>query len=497
MCVDASGHVAPSRQDIAVVGTGIAGMTVAFMLGDTHNVTVYETAASPGMDAQSLSLDDGAKVGPRVDVPIRSFSPHYYPNLLALYQSIGVPLQLVNYCTSLFHLGGPCQFQWVNLSVGNYTVPYTNPFTAWRLLSEFVYFQFRCWWWCDHPSLREITFEEFVKQVRVSDGFYEDFLLSVCSVTLSCKVDTVREYPADIVVGFFGKRQTTLLTSWLRVKDGACTICEKLLAKVPQSRRLYNTRVTQVAQVGEKVSVTTQDGPARLFDKVVVATEATHALQMLGQATPDESAILGKFQYEKSTAFVHQDEALMPPLQRDWRTMNLILPPVDGYEQRPVKSENLNKACVNVWMNNLVDVPQGLGNVFQTWNPLVEPKPDSVMARASFQRAVHTVESANTIDRLQDIQGSRGVYFCGSYASRGMTLLEQSVISSLHVADALGCASPWDTASPPPVRLDVGADQDEAKTFASKTPFILAAALAAAPAAVFVARRWGWLATHE
>ena len=480
MCV---GNAPAQREQVAVIGTGIAGMTTAYALAEKYDVTVYETATSPGMDAHSLSLTPAAtdtSKGPRVDVPIRSFSPHYYPNLLALYSKIGLDLQCVNYCTSLYQLGGPTQFQWVNLNFGKYTVPFTNPFKTWRFLSQFLSFQMRCWRWCGDASLKDITFDEFMKAAWVGEAFYEDFILPVCSVTLSCTTETVKQYPADIVVAFFGKERTTLFTSWLRVRDGACTICEKLLSAIPTERRLYGAKVTEVKPTTDnKVTVSTTTSSLQ-YDKVVIATEAMYALGMLGDATPAETDILGKFQYEKSCAFVHRDDALMPATRSHWRTMNLILPPVEGYNERAMKEENLNKSCVNVWMNNLVDVPQSMGNVFQTWNPIVEPKDDLILVKANFQRAIHTVESAHTIERLPEIQGQRGIYFCGSYASRGMTLLEQSVISSLNVADALGVTPFWDIKSPPKATFKL--EEEEEDSFASKTPFVLGLALLTLPA---------------
>eukprot|EP00754_Rhynchopus_humris_P049359 Rhum_TRINITY_DN8350_c1_g1::Rhum_TRINITY_DN8350_c1_g1_i1::g.27491::m.27491 len=436
------------RQKVAVVGTGIAGMTAAYLLADKYDVSVYEAAESPGMDAQSLSLDgESTEIGPRVDVPIRSFSPHYYPNLLALYRKIGIPLQTVNYCQSLSDIRGLCIFQYMNISLGGYTVPFTNPFTQGAMLLEFLRFQWRCWRRHGDPALERMTFEEFVKEVSVSDSFYESFLLCICSNMLSCKIDTVRGYPADILVAFFGKNQTTLLTSWLRARDGAFEVCDKLLHDIPASSRFFGKKVGAISGADEsgRVTVTTSDGVVRAYDKVVVATEAHHALGMLDNVTTEEKSILGSFRYESSTACVHRDANMMPVNKSDWRTMNSFVP----VRARATSEEKHTMASVSVWMNRLVDVPPSLGDVFQTWNPLVEPEEGTVLSRASFQRAVHDLESAANIARLPHIQGSRGVYYCGSYAARGMTLLEQAVVSSLRVTTALGCPPPWNPEQPP------------------------------------------------
>ncbi|KAJ9444160.1 amine oxidase [Diplonema papillatum] len=438
-------HAADRREEVAVIGSGISGLTAAYLLSKKYNVSVFEAAGSPGMDAQSLSLGTG---GVRVDVPIRSFSAHYYPNLLALYRLISIHLQPVNYCQSISDVGGDrCLFDYDNICVAGLNIPYTNPFKNWSILKDFLQFQLGCWWHLGESRLESITFETYVTGLNLGETFAHKFLYPMCSNMLSCKIDTVRRYPADILVEFFGTRHTTLLAGWLRVQEGASVVCDRLLAPVPETRRYYGKKVTRVgsSRTGDgSTEVVTEDGEVRSFSRVVVATEAVHALQMLGgDATAAEREILSSFRYEHSTACVHTDKAMMPLDRVQWRTMNSFHPPKDGYNLRSPRPERYEMASVSVWMNKLVDVPRTMGDVFQTWNPLVDPDPAQIIAKATFQRAVHTVHSAACVDRLSEIQGKRNIWFCGSYATRGMTLLEQAVVSSLHVCSELSCPPPW------------------------------------------------------
>eukprot|EP01063_Lacrimia_lanifica_P018090 TRINITY_DN25048_c0_g1_i1.p1 TRINITY_DN25048_c0_g1~~TRINITY_DN25048_c0_g1_i1.p1 ORF type:complete len:493 (+),score=129.61 TRINITY_DN25048_c0_g1_i1:61-1479(+) len=434
---------------VAVIGSGISGMSCAYLLGAKYEVTVYEAASTPGMDAQSMSL--GGTEGPRIDVPIRSFSPHYYPNLLKLYGELGLKLRTVNYEQSLSEMGGGTVFKYGNMTIGGYTIPFlTNPLAHGKMVLQFLWFQWRCWWHVGSPALDDITFHEFVHQSQVDSFFYEEFLLRILSVICSCRIETIKNYPAGILVEFFGKNQTTLFTKWLRVDAGAFQVCEKLLAKVPTPRRLFGRKVMCVASSpdGDTVRVTADDGETRGFDHVVIATEADRALTLLDAPTPEEKSILGSFKYEYSTACVHSDAELMPGERAAWRTMNCFIPKSASLAS-PAPGTDPGMASLSVWMNNLVDVPAHMGDVFQTWNPIVSPEPSKVLRHASFQRAVHSIASSKNIDVLPMIQGTRKIHYCGSYAARGITLLEQAVVSAFRVTSSLGCPPSWEYDAPP------------------------------------------------
>ena len=423
---------AEDRKRVAVIGTGVAGMSAAYFLSDKYDVSVYEAAGSPGMDASSIELNGGV----RVDVPIRSFSTHYYPNLVALYRHIGIPLQKVDYCQSLSHVDGETVFDYKNISIWSLKVPLTNPIKHGAMAIQFLAFQLRCWWYAGDKRLSKMLFIEYLEEASYSQTF-TSFLLNICSNMLSCSFGTVRTYPADILVEFFGIRHTTLLTGWLRAESGAKEICERLLAKVPKEKQYYNTFVKQI-EVNKQQDETTVIVDGKEYDIVVVATEANQAVKFLSNSSnpslEQATDVLKHFKYEKSCACVHSDPGLMPRNRSMWRTMNNLIP----------QNQTGNRmSSVTVWMNQLVDVPKGMGDVFQTWNPHVRPSPSHILSEATFSRAVHTIKSADTLSALAAIQGNSNIYFCGSYASRGMTLLEQAVSSSLLVATTLGCPPPF------------------------------------------------------
>eukprot|EP01062_Namystynia_karyoxenos_P003503 TRINITY_DN11256_c0_g1_i1.p1 TRINITY_DN11256_c0_g1~~TRINITY_DN11256_c0_g1_i1.p1 ORF type:complete len:533 (+),score=156.64 TRINITY_DN11256_c0_g1_i1:106-1599(+) len=450
---------AERRLSVAVVGTGISGLTAAYLLSRKHSVdAVFEAHPIAGMDSQSVTVA-GKDGGPRVDVPVRSFSPHYYPSLVALYRHLGLALQRVDYSSSMSRLGGESLFVYSNLKLGPYTLPFVVPCTrSWRIAREWVYFQGRCWWHRRLHGLQQKTFDQWCREGGHSHMFYEEWLLPICSSMLSCSIDTVRQYPADILVEFFSVRQSTFFTSWFRVETGTADVCARLLSEVPAERQHFNTRISRIAPCrgGSRVQVTAADGRSWEFDHVIVATEAAHVLAILGDPSAEEQEVFRKFRYEPSHAVIHTDAALMPRRRAEWRTMNSFLPPTDGRDQEEFGDGSTRERCpgrygmstVTVWVNTLIDVPPELGNVFQTWNPHLEPDPETVLHKAQFLRAVHDRSSSDALERLHSIQGQRRVWFCGSYASRGMTLLEQACVSAIRVSEAFGVPPPWQAERP-------------------------------------------------
>eukprot|EP01065_Artemidia_motanka_P026857 TRINITY_DN32092_c0_g1_i1.p1 TRINITY_DN32092_c0_g1~~TRINITY_DN32092_c0_g1_i1.p1 ORF type:complete len:516 (+),score=161.14 TRINITY_DN32092_c0_g1_i1:59-1549(+) len=464
-CRDPSLEPGSGRKSIGVIGTGISGLTAAYLLSRKHSIDgVFETHPIPGMDSQSVTV--GKEGGSRVDVPVRSFSPHYYPSLVAMYRHLQLDLQCVDYSSSMCRLGGESLFVYRNVKVGGYTLPWVTPCTSsWAIAKEWVYFQIRCWWHKRLSGLRGITFEAWCRGGNHSYQFYEEWLLPICSSMLSCSIDTVRNYPADILVEFFSTRQSTFFTSWFRVATGTADVCERLLSSVPKEKRFFSTRVKSITNCdgGRRVKVEAEDGRTWVFDDVIVATEAAHILGMLPDATQKERETFGAFRYEKSHAVIHTDPALMPRRRSEWRTMNSFVPPKDGDgspdevlpdgSTRQRHPERYHMSTVSVWVNTLIDVPPDLGDVFQTWNPHLDPAPETVLHRANFLRAVHSDRSVAALDSLRELQGSRRVWFCGSYASRGMTLLEQACVSAVKVAEAFGCPPPWKVEEQPLISL--------------------------------------------
>lgn len=417
---------------VAVVGSGIAGLSAAWLLSSEHEVTVFEKSERLGMDAHSLDIErpDGLA---RVDVPLRVFFDGFYPNLTAMYRQLGIEFAPVNYSASFGVLGEQTYFRYDNYRIGRYTVPFLKGRrslnrTALRIgLDNLRFFRQMA------PALArgigdDVTLEDYLKRHDYSQAFAEGFLYPAFSGICTCSHDSIKAYPARVVLEYLNSG--LLLSSVQRVTRGTQEVVDRLARKVSQVQ--VGAEITDVHQTASGVSVRTADADMT-FDHVVMATQANQTARILKRASADEREVLGAFRYEPNRVVVHTDERLAPPGgAARWAPVNFLL------------ADRTSTPMATIWLNAIQALP-GRGPVFQSWNPLIEPDPGSVLGEARFERPVVNAGSLGGLKKLAALhdQPDRRIWLCGSYASHGIPLLESATTSALSVAERLGCRRPW------------------------------------------------------
>lgn len=417
---------------IAVVGSGIAGLTAAWLLGTRHEVTLFERSGRLGMDAHSLDIERPGGLA-RVDVPLRVFFDGFYPNLTALYRELGIEFGPVNYSASFGVLGEQTFFRYDNYKFGRYTVPFLKGRrslnrTALRIgLDNLRFFRQLA------SSLAEgladdVTLEDYLTQQKFSKAFAEGFLYPAFSGICTCSHDTIKAYPARVVLEYLNTG--LLLSSVQRVTQGTQEVVARLAQHVHEVQ--LNAEITDVypAEAGVVVCTATT---SRNFDHVVMATQANQTARILRHATAEERGVLSAFRYEPNRVLVHTDARLAPQGgAAQWAPVNFLL------------NDRTSTPMATIWLNAIQSLPDS-GPVFQTWNPLIEPEPGTVLGEAHFERPVVSAKSLRGLETLLALhaQPCRRIWLCGSYASHGIPLLESAATSACAVAERLGCPRPW------------------------------------------------------
>lgn len=404
-----------ARNQVAVIGSGMAGLAAAWALQGDHDVTVFERHARPGMDALSVDI-----AGRRIDVPMRVVYEGYYPCLCRLYRDAGIELVPLEY-SGTFTDEGQTYLSYRNIRVGRHALPMLRGLRAvtgrtvplvWDALRFFrsVRSELR------NGAADGRTLVDYLRWRRYSQAFVEGFLVPVMAGICTCTLDAVRHYPATVVLGYFAAGLFSVPVS--RARHGVADVVSRLTAGV-QTLRL-GVAVESVLPGTDGVRVRA-GGAERRFDQVVIATQANHALGML-QASDAERAALSSFTYQSSEVVMHTDERLAPPDRRLWGPVNFILQ--SGHDM----------PMATIWMNT---VHPGLpGHLFQTWNPIVEPRADRVIHRVGVERPVVDAASQRGLAMIDALhtQPGRRVWFCGAYASPGVPLLESATASGLQAA---------------------------------------------------------------
>lgn len=412
---------------IAIIGSGIAGLCAAWAMARRHDVTLFEAHDRLGMDAHSLDVPDGRGGTLRVDVPLRVFHEGYYPTLTRIYREAAIPFTEIDSAASFTTADGRLVFQYGNVPIGRHRVPWItraglrDPRVV-ALAAEIGWFVL----WLSRERRRDdvregITFEQYLARSRWSRRLVERFLVPAVAGICTCSYETARGFPAQIVLDYLDSPRTH---SMLRATHGAQDVTERLTRQVADVRLAAPVERVEAADDGITVRAAGADAT---FDHVVFATQA-HRAARLAPVPDAERDVVAGFRYEKSRLVVHTDAALAPARRSWWSPVNYMLDPGAA---APMTTVLLSGLHPTEWTG-----PE----VFQTWNPYMDPAPGTALQDVTIDRAVVGAGNAAYVARLRQLheRAGRRVWFCGSYASDGMTLQEAAAASAMAVAEAIG-----------------------------------------------------------
>ncbi|MGQ0530654.1 MAG: NAD(P)-binding protein [Panacagrimonas sp.] len=417
------------RLNIAIIGTGIAGLSAAWFLGQRHRVSLYERGPQLGMDAHTAQVACGEGQSVDINVPMRVFFQDYCPTLTQIYQSLGVAYEPVQYSGSFSRFGGDTYFRYRNWWFGARSVSFLAGRSLWsaramRIGTEILRFMRRPS--SDipaEPSLDGISIEAYLQREGYSRSFAEDFLYPTFSGICTCSYEHIKAYPASIIRDYL---QSGLMGSRVnRLVHGTRDAASRMAANAETVH--YQLQLKSVMPVADGVQVSDGNGHQATYDHIVVATQANHALDLLQDANGREQQVLRKFTYEASKVVVHRDARLAPRQRSEWAPVNFLL------------SATQDKPMASIWLNSIHPQLKGRADLFETWNPYIEIPQDQILIEAGFERPLVTQESLQAIDQLAALhqESERRIWFCGSYARRGIPLLESAAASAKAIADRL------------------------------------------------------------
>lgn len=416
------------QMKIAVIGSGISGLAAAWYLGKDHHVTLCERGPNIGMDAHSVEIES-AQGNVYLNAPMRVFFEGYYPTLTQLYRDIGIAFEPVKYSGSFSQLNGDSFFHYRNHWLGALTLPFLTGRSlfsrqAWQIAFELLRF-LRLAKRNKNAADRSadtITLDNYLKQHGFSALFAERFLYPAFAGICTCSYDSLKNYPASMVLEYLDSDLT-----WSRVNrlsHGARDVAQRLSAGATEVRCNFN--LTRLTPTDQGVEITNCQGETEVYDHVIVATQANQARSLL-ESQSTEAKILERFQYEKSRLIIHTDEALAPSNKKDWAPVNFLL------------SDQHDKPMASIWMNQIYPQLNTHQPIFETWNPFQNVAADKILIDAQVERPVVSEDSLRAIQALEQIhqQPDRRIWFCGSYAHRGIPLLESAVASAKNIAERL------------------------------------------------------------
>lgn len=425
---------------IAIIGSGIAGLSAAWLLGRQHEVSLFERHKSPGMGAFNLDVPAMNGETVRIDLPIRAFNRCHYRNLVKFYQLMGVEMLRTDHAAAYSRPFDKAPFfAYHYIDIGERSIPRLAGLAqlslkSARIMADALRFLLTAKRHQRKGETKDQTIHAYLLSRKYSKSFREDVLLPSFAAIGTCSYEAIREYPADTIIDFLANGM--LFNGIWRAKAGADSAIAKMLEHC--SQQYCDSAVVSVRKrkndAGQTVvMVTDNKGREFQFDHVVMAVQANQVASILGDEEAESVACLKTIAYERSEVLVHSDTNLAPGYKRNSPP---VLFEIDDQHDKPMAS---------ICLNQLYPALENAQPLFQTWNPLREPHPESLIGRAFFERPAVTLESLASIKRLSELQRSTDnvIWYSGSYAKPGIPLLESALQSSMDIAVHLGVDIPW------------------------------------------------------
>ena len=432
----------PSPQKIAVIGSGITGLHAAYLLQKAgHAATLFEKLPKAGMAAHGVDFNGSNQSLYWGDVPSRMFNPLEWSELYQLYKDIGVETETVDPTQSFSTLSnGECQ-TYLNLKAAN--SPFANFSQIFRPKRLRTLLEAKRLFNIGRKSLKtgvanDLSFHSYLVQNKFSERFCREFLYpNLTSTVCTCTPEVLDNYPAALVLRLLDhithdKHHQERL---LKTRFGTLDVVSRLASQLQDIR--YGVDIVSVKQINNRVEVSTKDQGAESFDHAVMATQANHCLKLVADLSTDEETFLQGFSYHDVEVIIHTDDTFMPKNKNLWSTFNM-----HTLAQAPKRS--VQSSMCTVWMNRFHKNWQVDSEVFQSIMPITAIDESKVIRRVRLQRPAITKDSYRLWDLYDQklLDPRRRVWFCGSYAERGIPLLETGIRSSRKVANAIDLNEP-------------------------------------------------------
>jgi uncharacterized protein len=419
------------RENIAIIGTGIAGLSAAWLLGNDHNISIFEQAAKPGMGIYSVDVTHTAG-NFRVDIPLRVFTPAYYPHLAELYRRAGIQTEITNHAAAYADASNQIFFHYGNKILGRINLSYPKALNwlkdkRWLSLLAHRKFFRRIQQLNIQTLASQLTFADFIAQEKLDTPYLRNILLPALATVCTCDYADVLHYPAQIILQYLNCG--VMADGVMRASQGVDGVIAALLE--PTMQLHTQAPIESVNEHALGVQVVLQNGDTHHFDRVIIATQPHQAAKLLPSEHPYQIH-LQQIPVCQSRMQLHSDTNLLPSSSVALSPVTYFLP-TNG--QRPEACVDLRKA-----IKHFANGPA----VFQVWNPIRPVAAEHLLADVQFSRPLVTVTSRAASTQLREAQRSTPrILLSGSYLCDGIPLLDGAVEASLTLARLLGSSRTW------------------------------------------------------
>lgn len=415
---------------IAIVGTGIAGLTAAHKLNDQHELTLFEANHYVGGHANTIDVQEGDRTIP-IDTGFIVLNDWTYPHFQALLETIDVDIYNSDMSFSV-----RCEsnnFEWCGDGINGLVLNRDNwkKLSAYKMLIEILSFNRLANNTVEknHTIHSQQSLGEFLVRNRFSRAFVDYYILPMGAAIWSASTEDMNNYPAISFLRFFknhGLLSVRNQPQWKTIVGGARAYVEKLSMPF-KDKILLNTAVKKITRQHNQVTLHTQDGQSYDFDHVFLACHSDQALQCLASPTELESITLGAIKYQKNVATLHTDDSIMPQRKKAWSSWNYLI----GQGE-----DKMSK--VSYYMNRLQNLATNK-DYFVSLNMQERLDENKICRSIDYMHPVFDKAAIDAQANFTELNGTHNTWYCGAYWRNGFH--EDGVWSSLEAVEFFKQAS--------------------------------------------------------
>ena len=413
-----------SKQKLAVVGTGMAGMSAAYFLKQDYDITVFEKNDYVGGHTNTITVTSPEETVD-FDTGFMVFNKETYPNMIKLFKKLEVPYKDTSMSFSVAHRKRNLEFSGSGLNgLFGQRQNLLKP-SFYKLLLEIDRFNKTAGDFLNNKHSQDITIDEYLKHHNFSTEMKDLYLVPMSSAVWSTPHETMNKFPAKTLIRFFDNHGFLGLNTqhqWKTVIGGAKNYRDRLIKEF-KDRINTNSPVRSVSvdKSGTvKISTNSKDFT---FDKVVLASHADESLKMRENPTNLELKLLSAFRYQDNLATVHFDETVMPKNKKLWSSWNYITP------------EKNDESYTVYWMNSLQHISK-VKNYFININGESYVDPNKIHRQIAYSHPLFNIETEKAQPLLHELNKTdTPIYYAGAYFRYGFH--EDALWSGIKVSESI------------------------------------------------------------
>lgn len=407
---------------VAVIGTGMAGMSISYFLRNEYDITVFEKNNYIGGHTNTVEVEEEGKKLP-VDTGFMVFNEVTYPLLIKLFNELGVDYYNTDMSFSVKHI--PTGLEYNGSSVDGLFCQRKNILnpTYLKMLYQINRFNKQAPKLLESGELDNLTIMDMVNKYGYGPEMFHKFLSPMSSAVWSTPPDKMGNFPAKTLVQFFYNHGFLGLDTqhqWKTVKGGSREYRNKLISSFENKIHTSNGAKKVRKLDNMKYEVKTDDGQTAQFDHVIFACHADEALELIKNPNEMQGKLLAPFKYQENIAVLHQDKSVMPITRKAWSSWNYVL--------------NSDSEAYTVYYMNSLQKISDKNDYFININGEKYVDKSKVLQRIVYHHPLFNNETQKAQETLFDLNRlSEGLFFCGSYFRYGFH--EDALLSSVNLAN--------------------------------------------------------------